>query len=156
MYVTHAPQEFVMRTQIMNEGWAMFWEKKIMLELFNNHCMNIAEQMGAVLENTAHSVNIKERRDFSCALFDARGQLVAEVADEVEERVTALAASLIVGDPFEAATEVGPLIDRAAASAVESFVSRARQEGLTIATGGGGPRPRSAGRPWPPAADRPR
>ena len=34
MYVTRAPQEFVMRTQIMNEGWAMYWEKKIMLELF--------------------------------------------------------------------------------------------------------------------------
>ena len=49
----------------------------VLLELFNNHCMNIAEQMGAVLENTAHSVNIKERRDFSCALFDGRGELVA-------------------------------------------------------------------------------
>ncbi|UCG72232.1 MAG: hydantoinase B/oxoprolinase family protein [Chromatiales bacterium] len=49
----------------------------VLLELFNNHCMNIAEQMGAVLENTAHSVNIKERRDFSCALFDGQGQLVA-------------------------------------------------------------------------------
>lgn len=49
----------------------------VLLELFNNHCMNIAEQMGAVLENTAHSVNIKERRDFSCALFDGNGQLVA-------------------------------------------------------------------------------
>ena len=49
----------------------------IMLEIFNNHFMNVAEQMGAVLENTAHSVNIKERRDFSCAVFDATGQLLA-------------------------------------------------------------------------------
>jgi len=49
----------------------------ILLEVFNNHFVNIAEQMGAVLEKTAHSVNIKERRDFSCALFDARGRLIA-------------------------------------------------------------------------------
>ena len=49
----------------------------VLLEVFNNRFMHIAEQMGAVLENTAHSVNIKERLDFSCALFDARGELVA-------------------------------------------------------------------------------
>lgn len=49
----------------------------ILLEVFNSHFMNIAEQMGAVLENTAHSVNIKERLDFSCALFDSRGRLIA-------------------------------------------------------------------------------
>ena len=49
----------------------------VMLEIFNNLFMSIAEQMGAVLANTAHSVNIKERLDFSCALFDAKGQLVA-------------------------------------------------------------------------------
>ncbi len=49
----------------------------IRLEIFNNLFMNIAEQMGAVLENCAHSVNIKERRDFSCALFDEEGCLVA-------------------------------------------------------------------------------
>jgi N-methylhydantoinase B/oxoprolinase/acetone carboxylase alpha subunit len=48
-----------------------------MLEVFNNLFMNIAEQMGATLQNTAYSVNIKERLDFSCALFDARGNLVA-------------------------------------------------------------------------------
>ena len=39
--------------------------------------MNIAEQMGLQLQNTAHSVNIKERLDFSCALFDAQGNLIA-------------------------------------------------------------------------------
>src|SRR5690606_30926524 len=49
----------------------------IMLEVFNNLFMHIAEQMGLVLEHTAHSVNIKERLDFSCALFDKRGKLVA-------------------------------------------------------------------------------
>ncbi|WP_201494271.1 hydantoinase B/oxoprolinase family protein [Rubrivivax sp. A210] len=49
----------------------------VMLEVFNNLFMNIAEQMGLRLQNTAHSVNIKERLDFSCALFDAQGQLIA-------------------------------------------------------------------------------
>ena len=49
----------------------------VMLEVFNNLFMNIAEQMGATLANTAYSVNIKERLDFSCALFDNSGALVA-------------------------------------------------------------------------------
>ena len=49
----------------------------IMLEVFNNLFMSIAEQMGATLANTAYSVNIKERFDFSCALFDGDGGLVA-------------------------------------------------------------------------------
>lgn len=49
----------------------------VRLEIFNNLFMSIAEQMGVRLENTAHSVNIKERLDFSCALFDAGGDLIA-------------------------------------------------------------------------------
>ncbi len=49
----------------------------VMLEIFNNLFMSIAEQMGFVLENTAASVNIKERLDFSCAIFDEAGALVA-------------------------------------------------------------------------------
>ena len=49
----------------------------VLLEVFNNLFMNIAEQMGLQLQNTAYSVNIKERLDFSCALFDAEGQLIA-------------------------------------------------------------------------------
>ncbi|GGU75503.1 5-oxoprolinase [Streptomyces albospinus] len=49
----------------------------VMLEVFNSLFMAIAEQMGVRLENTAHSVNIKERLDFSCALFDAEGNLIA-------------------------------------------------------------------------------
>ena len=49
----------------------------VMLEVFNNLFMSIAEQMGAVLANTAYSVNIKERLDFSCAVFDGDGHLVA-------------------------------------------------------------------------------
>ena len=49
----------------------------VMLEVFNNLFMSIAEQMGSTLENTAYSVNIKERLDFSCAIFDPEGNLVA-------------------------------------------------------------------------------
>ncbi len=49
----------------------------VMLEVFNNLFMSIAEQMGATLQNTAYSVNIKERLDFSCAIFDPDGDLVA-------------------------------------------------------------------------------
>ena len=49
----------------------------VQLEIFNNLFMNIAEQMGVVLENTAASVNIKERLDFSCAIFDPSGDLIA-------------------------------------------------------------------------------
>jgi 5-oxoprolinase (ATP-hydrolysing) len=49
----------------------------VLLEVFNNLFMSIAEQMGVTLANTATSVNIKERLDFSCALFDAQGNLIA-------------------------------------------------------------------------------
>ncbi len=49
----------------------------VMLEVFNNLFMSIAEHMGATLQNTAYSVNIKERLDFSCAVFDTAGDLVA-------------------------------------------------------------------------------
>ncbi len=49
----------------------------VMLEIFNNLFMSIAEQMGSTLEKTSHSVNIKERLDFSCALFDQHGALIA-------------------------------------------------------------------------------
>lgn len=49
----------------------------IMLEIFNNLFMSVAEEMGGVLAKTAHSVNVKERLDFSCAVFDAQSRLIA-------------------------------------------------------------------------------
>ncbi|MET0048045.1 MAG: hydantoinase B/oxoprolinase family protein [Sedimenticola sp.] len=61
------PQQYAMGTEA----------DPIMLEIFNNLYMSIAEQMGGVLANTAYSVNIKERLDFSCAVFDDGGNLVA-------------------------------------------------------------------------------
>jgi 5-oxoprolinase (ATP-hydrolysing) len=49
----------------------------VLLEIFNNYLSSIAEQMGVTLRNTASSVNVKERLDFSCAIFTADGRLVA-------------------------------------------------------------------------------
>lgn len=78
----------------------------VLLEIFNRRFMSVAEQMGFVLQNTAHSVNIKERLDFSCALFDARGQLIANAPHipvhlgSMGESVKALIA--LKGDDFQA------------------------------------------------------
>ncbi len=82
----------------------------VLLEVFNSHFMNVAEQMGAVLENTAHSVNIKERLDFSCALFDRDGYLIANaphlpvhlgaMGDSVQAVLRDNAGSLRSGDVY--------------------------------------------------------
>ncbi|MEU3129788.1 hydantoinase B/oxoprolinase family protein [Streptomyces sp. NPDC047726] len=82
----------------------------VMLEVFNNLFMSIAEQMGVRLENTAHSVNIKERLDFSCALFDADGGLVANaphipvhlgsMGESIEEVLRRNAGTLRPGDVY--------------------------------------------------------
>jgi len=65
----------------------------VLLELFNNLFMAIAEQSGAVLRNTAQSVNIKERLDFSCAIFDGQGGLIAN-APHVPVHLGAMGASV--------------------------------------------------------------
>ncbi len=67
------------RAEAMQRSQAIGTRKAdpVLLEVFNNLFMNIAEQMGVALQNTAQSVNIKERLDFSCAVFDADGALVA-------------------------------------------------------------------------------
>ncbi|MBL4869747.1 MAG: hydantoinase B/oxoprolinase family protein [Robiginitomaculum sp.] len=65
----------------------------VRLEIFNNLFMSVAEQMGAVLQNTASSVNIKERLDFSCAIFDASGGLVAN-APHMPVHIGSMDASL--------------------------------------------------------------
>ena len=71
----------------------------VRLEIFNNMFMNIAEQMGLVLENTAVSVNIKERLDFSCALFDPQGDLIAN-APHMPVHLGSMSESIksIIGD----------------------------------------------------------
>jgi 5-oxoprolinase (ATP-hydrolysing) len=82
----------------------------IMLEIFNNRFMYAAEQMGTVLEQTAHSVNIKERLDYSCAVFDAAGDLIANaphlpvhlgsMGDSVRTVLEAFSAEMHAGDAF--------------------------------------------------------
>ena len=66
------------RTKALRRGRAIGTKADpVMLEIFNNLFMSIAEQMGVALQNTAYSVNIKERLDFSCAVFSADGTLIA-------------------------------------------------------------------------------
>ncbi len=82
----------------------------VLLEVFNNLFMNIAEQMGLQLQNTAYSVNIKERLDFSCALFDAEGNLIANaphmpvhlgsMGESIKTVVRENAASMQPGDVY--------------------------------------------------------
>ena len=82
----------------------------VRLELFNNLYMSIAEQMGAALENTAYSVNIKERLDFSCAIFDPDGFLCANaphmpvhlgsMGESVRSIIRTRAATMKAGDVF--------------------------------------------------------
>ena len=82
----------------------------VLLEVFNNLFMSIAEQMGVTLQNTASSVNIKERLDFSCAVFDAQGALVANAPHmpvhlgsmdrSVESIIAANAGRIRPGDVF--------------------------------------------------------
>ena len=80
----------------------------VLLEVFNQLFMNIAEQMGVVLQNTARSVNIRERLDFSCALFDDAGRLIANaphmpvhlgsMGDSVRRVIDARSSELRPGD----------------------------------------------------------
>ena len=82
----------------------------VMLEIFNKLFMSIAEQMGFVLQNTAYSVNIKERLDFSCAIFDSSAQLVANaphipvhlgsMGESVKALVKAQQSALRAGDVY--------------------------------------------------------
>lgn len=82
----------------------------VMLEVFNNLFMNIAEQMGLQLKNTALSVNIKERLDFSCALFDASGNLIANaphvpvhlgsMGESIKSIINANSGMIEAGDVF--------------------------------------------------------
>jgi 5-oxoprolinase (ATP-hydrolysing) len=82
----------------------------VMLEIFNNLFMSIAEQMGSTLEKTSHSVNIKERLDFSCAVFDRDGQLIANaphmpvhlgsMGESVQTIIRQRAGRMVPGDVF--------------------------------------------------------
>ena len=76
--VTGKDHVVLTRTEILRSAAAIGTKADpVMLEVFNNLFMSIAEEMGLTLQNTAYSVNIKERLDFSCAVFDSEGALVA-------------------------------------------------------------------------------
>jgi len=107
----------------------------VMLEVFNNLFMSIAEQMGYRLQNTAYSVNIKERLDFSCAIFDERGNLIANaphmpvhlgsMGESIRTVMNANAGQMkpgdayVVNDPYHGGTHlpdvtiITPVFDRA-------------------------------------------
>jgi 5-oxoprolinase (ATP-hydrolysing) len=82
----------------------------VMLEVFNNLFMSIAEQMGSTLEKTSYSVNIKERLDFSCAIFDREGQLIANaphmpvhlgsMGESIRTIIRSRSATMAAGDVF--------------------------------------------------------
>ncbi len=82
----------------------------VKLELFNNMFMSIAEEMGITLQQTTHSVNIKERLDFSCAIFDRQGNLIANaphmpvhlgsMGESVEVIIKSRLDSMVNGDAF--------------------------------------------------------
>ncbi|MCS7101804.1 MAG: hydantoinase B/oxoprolinase family protein, partial [Burkholderiaceae bacterium] len=118
----------------------------VMLEVFNNLFMSIAEQMGVRLQNTAYSVNIKERLDFSCALFDADGNLIANaphmpvhlgsMSESIKTVMRANAGRMkpgdayVVNDPYHGGTHlpdvtvITPVFDRAGREVLFYVASR--------------------------------
>ena len=92
-------------TKLRRNGQETTKVDPIRLELFNKRFMAVAEQMGAALERTAHSVNIKERLDFSCAVFDADGGLVAN-APHMPVHLGSMSAS--VRSAAAANSDLGP------------------------------------------------
>ena len=119
----------------------------VMLEVFNNLFMSVAEQMGAALRKTAYSANIKERLDFSCAVFDPAGNLVANAPHvpvhlgSMGESVKAIMADrgedlhrgdvLMMNDPYHGGTHlpditvITPVFDAAGAALLFFVASRA-------------------------------
>jgi 5-oxoprolinase (ATP-hydrolysing) len=133
----------------------------VLLELFNNLFMNVAEQTGIVLQNTSMSVNIKERLDFSCAIFDAAGNLVANaphvpvhlgaMGESVRTVLASRGASLRPGDvialnnPFNGGTHlpdvtvITPVFDPAGRDILFFVGSRGHHADIGGATPGSTP-----------------
>ena len=133
----------------------------IMLEVFNNLFMSIAEQMGATLANTAYSVNIRERLDFSCALFDPDGDLVANaphipvhlgsMGESVKTIIRKNAGAMSPGDvfvlnaPYNGGTHlpdvtvITPVFDESGAEIIFLVGSRGHHADIGGRTPGSGP-----------------
>ncbi|MEU6540050.1 hydantoinase B/oxoprolinase family protein [Streptomyces sp. NPDC047000] len=107
---THGGHLVMERVTVTQSSGPVTESDPVLLEVFNNLFMSIAEQMGARLEATAQSVNIKERLDFSCALFDPDGNLVANaphipvhlgsMGTSVKEVIRRRADSMRPGDTY--------------------------------------------------------
>lgn len=135
------------RVEAQNNGFAIGSEADpVMLEIFNKLFMSIAEQMGFVLQNTASSVNIKERLDFSCALFDSAGELIAN-APHIPVHLGSIGASVqaliqddelhfnagdvfMINSPYQGGTHlpditiITPVFDRAGSQCLFFVASR--------------------------------
>jgi 5-oxoprolinase (ATP-hydrolysing) len=133
----------------------------VMLEIFNNLFMSIAEQMGLRLQNTAYSVNIKERLDFSCAIFDADGNLVANaphmpvhlgsmgesIKTVMQANVGAMRAGdvYVLNDPYHGGTHlpdvtvISPVFDEAGAEILFYVGSRGHHADIGGTTPGSMP-----------------
>jgi 5-oxoprolinase (ATP-hydrolysing) len=133
----------------------------VMLEVFNNLFMSIAEQMGATLANTAYSVNIKERYDFSCAIFDEAGDLVANaphvpvhlgsMSDSVRTMLRLNAGTIRPGDvfmmnnPYNGGTHlpdvtvITPVFDKAGQRIIYTVASRGHHADIGGTTPGSAP-----------------
>ena len=133
----------------------------VMLEVFNNLYMSIAEQMGATLANTAYSVNIKERLDFSCAIFDHNGDLVAN-APHVPVHLGSMSGSVrsvlrqnagkirpgdvfMMNNPFNGGTHlpdvtvITPVFDEAGKNIIYTVASRGHHADIGGTTPGSAP-----------------
>jgi len=131
----------------------------VLLEIINNHFMHVASQMGVVLEQTASSVNIKERLDFSCALFDSAGRLIANAPHipvhlgSMGESVRAVLAdgklrpgsAIMLNSPYAGGTHlpdvtvVSPLYDEAGRELLFIVASRAHHTDIGGITPGSMP-----------------
>ncbi|WP_299416131.1 hydantoinase B/oxoprolinase family protein [uncultured Sulfitobacter sp.] len=133
----------------------------VMLEVFNNLFMSIADQMGATLANTAYSVNIKERYDFSCAIFDPQGDLVAN-APHVPVHLGSMSQSVrtildqnagnirpgdvfMMNDPFNGGTHlpdvtvITPVFDASGMQIIYTVASRGHHADIGGTTPGSAP-----------------
>jgi len=133
----------------------------VMLEVFNNLFMSVAEQMGATLANTAHSVNIKERYDFSCAIFTPVGDLVANaphvpvhlgsMSDSIRSILKTNQGKIVPGDvfmmnnPFNGGTHlpdvtvITPVFDQAGENIIFVVASRGHHADIGGTTPGSSP-----------------
>src|SRR6476469_8843648 len=95
----------------------------IELEIFKNIFHSIAEEMGAALRRTAFSPNIKERRDYSCAIFDSAGQVIA-MGDHMPVHLGSMPMSVkAAGNPFRFHPATSPCSTIHSAEALTSRTS---------------------------------